>query len=92
MHDDGRKDGFSNKVGRGGVSCTPVGPSKGQLMALLRRRIDELRQMSLKIRITTVLLDGVVSGDEEIRRITLALQRLEKLRRLHRRNEAEEVK
>lgn len=62
-------------------------------MALLRRRIDELRQMSLKIRSTTVLLDGVVSGDEEIRRITLALQRLEReLRRLHRRNETEEVK
>jgi len=62
-------------------------------MALLRRRIDELRQMSLKIRSTTVLLDGVVSVDDEIRRITLALHRLEReLRRLHRRNESEEVK
>ena len=60
-------------------------------MALLRRRIDELRQMSLKMRTTTILMDGVVNGDDEIRRITLALQRLEReLIRLQRRNEDEE--
>ena len=58
-------------------------------MALLRKRLDELRRMSLEIRSTSILMDNADLGtDEEIRRIVLSLSRLEReLRRLQKRNE-----
>lgn len=58
-------------------------------MALLRKRLDELRRMSLEIRSTSILMDNADLGtDEEIRRIALSLSRLEReLRRLQKRNE-----
>lgn len=58
-------------------------------MALLRKRLDELKEMSLKMRSTSVLIDSAeMGGHDEIRRIALSLVRLEReLRRLQRKNE-----
>jgi hypothetical protein len=58
-------------------------------MALLRKRLDELKEMSLKMRSTSVLIDNAeMGGHDEIRRIALSLARLEReLRRLQRKNE-----
>ena len=58
-------------------------------MALLRKRLDELKEMSLKMRSTSVLIDNAeMGGQDEIRRIALSLARLEReLRRLQRKNE-----
>lgn len=66
-----------------------AGPSKKALMALLRKRIDELREFSLKMRSTSILMEGKgLAGETHIKRVGTSLQRLEReLRRLQRSNE-----
>ena len=58
-------------------------------MSLLRKKLDDLRRMSLEIRSASILIDNADLGtDEEIRRIALSLTRLEReLRRLQKRND-----
>lgn len=60
-------------------------------MALLRKRIDELREFSLKMRSTSILMEGQgMVGEAHIKRVGTSLQRLEReLRRLQRSNEGE---
>tara|TARA_X000000950_G_scaffold251237_1_gene312460 strand:+ start:2777 stop:2950 length:174 start_codon:yes stop_codon:yes gene_type:complete len=54
--------------------------------------MDELREMSLKLRSTSVIMDSAnMIEDKEIRRIGISLLRLEReLKRLYKRNEEEE--
>ena len=66
-----------------------AGPSKKALMALLRKRIDELREFSLKMRSTSILMESKgMAEDVHIKRVGTSLQRLEReLRRLQKSNE-----
>jgi hypothetical protein len=66
-----------------------VGPSKPQLMALLKKRIDEINEVSLKMRSTAVAFAGNGMADESsVKRVGTSLRRLEReLRRLQKSNE-----
>ena len=81
--------GVGATSGERGISGNHLGPSEKQLKALLKKRLDDLRELSLKMRSVSVLMDGRgMVGETEIRRISTSLQRLEReLRRLQRSNE-----
>ena len=72
--------------------CSLLGPSKTVIRALLRKRIDELRRMSLEIRSTAVVMDSAdMIKDDELRRISISLKRLEReLIRINRKSERED--
>ena len=82
--------GAGSSSGIRGIRSKTLGPSESQLRALLRKRLDELQQMSLKMRSTSVLFNGSSELEDEVRRIATALHRLEReLRRLQRKGDKE---
>ena len=87
-----REVGVGAASGSRGLSSNDLGPSESQLKALLRKRLEDLRELSLKMRSVSVLMEGRnMVGETEIRRISTSLQRLEReLRRLQRSNESTE--
>lgn len=80
--------GTGSSAGIRGFRSKTLGPTESQLRALLRKRLDELQQMSLKMRSTSILFNGSSELEDEVRRIATALHRLEReLRRLQRKGE-----
>ena len=86
--------GVGTASGERGISGHHLGQSEKQLKALLKKRLEDLKELSLKMRSVSVLMDGRgMVGETEIRRISTSLQRLEReLRRLQRSNESVEEK
>lgn len=70
-----------------------LGPTKPQLIALLRKRIDEIREVSLKMRSTSILLEnGGLAEEVNVKRVGTSLHRLEReLRRLQKSNDNKDL-